>query len=83
MSRRVRGKHHYILSWFNKQAIDKTPVYNALRDANILLHLNTTRDLYAWLEGSYKQVFVSGVCDAFAKLWDIRTGKAVQTFAWP
>jgi WD40 repeat protein len=26
-------------------------------------------------------IFVSGACDAFAKLWDVRTGKAVQTFA--
>ncbi|KAL9563477.1 hypothetical protein ACKAV7_012385 [Fusarium commune] len=25
--------------------------------------------------------FISGACDAFAKLWDIRAGKAVQTFA--
>jgi guanine nucleotide-binding protein G(I)/G(S)/G(T) subunit beta-1 len=24
--------------------------------------------------------FVSGACDSTAKLWDIRTGKAVQTF---
>ena len=28
-----------------------------------------------------QHVFISGACDAFAKLWDIRTGKAVQTFA--
>ncbi|CAG7988933.1 unnamed protein product [Penicillium salamii] len=28
-----------------------------------------------------QNIFVSGACDAFAKLWDIRTGKAVQTFA--
>ncbi len=27
-----------------------------------------------------QHVFISGACDAFAKLWDIRTGKAVQTF---
>lgn len=26
-------------------------------------------------------VFVSGACDAMAKLWDIRSGKAVQTFS--
>lgn len=25
-------------------------------------------------------IFVSGACDATAKVWDIRTGKAVQTF---
>jgi guanine nucleotide-binding protein G(I)/G(S)/G(T) subunit beta-1 len=25
-------------------------------------------------------LFVSGACDATAKVWDIRTGKAVQTF---
>jgi WD40 repeat protein len=25
-------------------------------------------------------LFVSGACDATAKLWDIRTGKATQTF---
>lgn len=25
-------------------------------------------------------VFVSGACDATAKVWDIRSGKAVQTF---
>jgi guanine nucleotide-binding protein G(I)/G(S)/G(T) subunit beta-1 len=24
--------------------------------------------------------FVSGACDATAKLWDIRTGRATQTF---
>ena len=28
-----------------------------------------------------QNTFVSGACDAFAKLWDIRAGKAVQTFA--
>ncbi len=28
-----------------------------------------------------QHVFMSGACDAFAKIWDIRTGKAVQTFA--
>lgn len=27
-----------------------------------------------------KNVFVSGACDATAKLWDIRSGKATQTF---
>jgi len=27
-----------------------------------------------------KQIFVSGACDATAKVWDIRTGKCVQTF---
>lgn len=30
--------------------------------------------------GPNQNVFVSGACDATAKLWDIRTGKAVQTF---
>jgi guanine nucleotide-binding protein G(I)/G(S)/G(T) subunit beta-1 len=25
-------------------------------------------------------LFVSGACDATAKVWDVRTGKAVQTF---
>jgi len=28
-----------------------------------------------------QNTFISGACDAFAKLWDIRAGKAVQTFA--
>ena len=27
-----------------------------------------------------KNTFVSGACDAAAKLWDLRTGKCVQTF---
>ena len=27
-----------------------------------------------------QHVFVSGACDTFAKMWDIRTGKAVQLF---
>ena len=30
--------------------------------------------------GPSQNVFVSGACDATAKLWDIRSGKAVQTF---
>ena len=30
--------------------------------------------------GPNQNVFVSGACDASAKLWDIRTGKAIQTF---
>jgi guanine nucleotide-binding protein G(I)/G(S)/G(T) subunit beta-1 len=30
--------------------------------------------------GPTQNVFVSGACDATAKLWDIRTGKATQTF---
>lgn len=32
------------------------------------------------LSPSDPNVFVSGACDATSKLWDIRTGKAVQTF---
>ena len=28
-----------------------------------------------------QDVFISGACDVFAKLWDIGSGKAVQTFA--
>lgn len=31
--------------------------------------------------GPSQNTFVSGACDATAKVWDIRTGKAVQTFA--
>jgi len=27
-----------------------------------------------------QNTFVSGACDATAKLWDIRSGKATQTF---
>lgn len=27
-----------------------------------------------------KNIFVSGACDATSKVWDIRTGKCVQTF---
>lgn len=27
-----------------------------------------------------KNIFVSGACDSTAKVWDIRTGKCVQTF---
>lgn len=30
--------------------------------------------------GPNQNIFVSGACDASAKVWDIRTGKAVQTF---
>jgi len=30
--------------------------------------------------GPNQNVFVSGACDATAKLWDIRSGKAIQTF---
>jgi guanine nucleotide-binding protein G(I)/G(S)/G(T) subunit beta-1 len=30
--------------------------------------------------GPNQNVFVSGACDTTAKVWDIRTGKAVQTF---
>jgi guanine nucleotide-binding protein G(I)/G(S)/G(T) subunit beta-1 len=30
--------------------------------------------------GPNQDVFVSGACDATAKLWDIRSGKATQTF---
>lgn len=30
--------------------------------------------------GPTQNVFVSGACDATAKLWDIRSGKATQTF---
>lgn len=30
--------------------------------------------------GPNQNIFVSGACDATAKVWDIRTGKAVQTF---
>jgi guanine nucleotide-binding protein G(I)/G(S)/G(T) subunit beta-1 len=27
-----------------------------------------------------KNIFVSGACDATCKVWDIRTGRCVQTF---
>lgn len=30
--------------------------------------------------GPNQNVFVSGACDATAKLWDIRSGRATQTF---
>ena len=30
--------------------------------------------------GPSQNVFVSGACDPTAKLWDIRSGKATQTF---
>ena len=30
--------------------------------------------------GPNQNVFVSGACDASAKLWDLRTGRATQTF---
>ena len=30
--------------------------------------------------GPDPNLFVSGACDATAKLWDIRSGKATQTF---
>ncbi|CRK12411.1 hypothetical protein BN1723_009718 [Verticillium longisporum] len=33
------------------------------------------------LNPTNSNTFISGACDAFAKLWDIRAGKAVQTFA--
>ena len=33
------------------------------------------------LNPTNQNTFISGACDAFAKLWDIRAGKAVQTFA--
>jgi WD40 repeat protein len=29
---------------------------------------------------SNQNLFVSGACDATAKVWDVRSGKAVQTF---
>ncbi|KAK0512612.1 hypothetical protein JMJ35_004629 [Cladonia borealis] len=45
MSRRVWGKKYYILSWFQRRPTDNTHVYNALRDKNIPLHLNTTRGI--------------------------------------
>lgn len=35
---------------------------------------------YSLSLGPSQNVFVSGACDATAKLWDIRSGKAVQTF---
>ncbi|RCI07602.1 hypothetical protein L249_1594 [Ophiocordyceps polyrhachis-furcata BCC 54312] len=33
------------------------------------------------LNPTNQNTFISGACDSFAKLWDIRAGKAVQTFA--
>jgi WD40 repeat protein len=30
--------------------------------------------------GPNQNIFVSGACDATAKLWDIRSGRATQTF---
>jgi WD40 repeat protein len=33
------------------------------------------------LNPTNQNTFISGACDAFAKLWDIRAGKAVQTFS--
>ena len=36
--------------------------------------------LYSLSLGPNQNVFVSGACDASAKLWDIRTGRATQTF---
>ncbi len=40
-----------------------------------------TGDVMSISLSSNPNVFVSGACDAVAKVWDIRTGKAVQTFA--
>lgn len=39
-----------------------------------------TGELFSLSLGPNQNVFVSGACDATAKLWDIRTGKATQTF---
>lgn len=33
------------------------------------------------IQPNENNVFVSGACDAAAKLWDIRDPKSVQTFA--
>ena len=30
--------------------------------------------------GPNQNIFVSGACDATAKIWDIRSGRATQTF---
>jgi len=40
-----------------------------------------TGDVMSLSVGPNQNVFVSGACDATAKVWDIRTGKPVQTFA--
>ena len=45
MSRRVWGKHYFMLSWFNKQPVNRAHIYHALQNVNIPLHLNTTRGL--------------------------------------
>ncbi len=36
--------------------------------------------LFSLSLGPNPNLFVSGACDATAKLWDIRSGKATQTF---
>jgi guanine nucleotide-binding protein G(I)/G(S)/G(T) subunit beta-1 len=36
--------------------------------------------LYSLSLAPNMNTFVSGACDASAKLWDIRSGKATQTF---
>ncbi|KAG5440891.1 hypothetical protein PCK2_000046 [Pneumocystis canis] len=49
------------------------------RICEFLDHLGDVMSLS--IHPSNPNLFVSGACDAFAKIWDIRTGKAVQTFS--
>lgn len=44
-------------------------------------HRSTSDSLSSLSLGPSQNVFVSGACDATAKLWDIRSGKATQTFS--
>jgi WD40 repeat protein len=40
----------------------------------------TQPNLFSLSLGPNQNIFVSGACDASAKLWDIRSGRATQTF---
>ena len=48
---------------------------------NLFLYETFPSRLFSSLSlGPNQNIFVSGACDATSKIWDIRTGKAVQTF---
>ena len=40
-----------------------------------------TQTFFDWVKSNDRYTFVSGGCDAAAKLWDVRTGRCIQTFS--